>query len=90
MCSAVYLMVVEDEVSIDVLSRHSVGPQLFHEEHLVGKLGGSACTPTTHPHQAGKQVYNLWAIAHYDPNTQKVQIEADFHWTTQNTHKCLV
>ena len=31
------LVVVEDRVGHGVLPRHHVGPQLFHEEHLVGQ-----------------------------------------------------
>ena len=31
-------MIVEDDVSILVLARHCVRPQLLHEEHLVREL----------------------------------------------------
>ena len=31
-------MVVEDDVSVDVFPGHGVGPQLLHEEHLIGEL----------------------------------------------------
>ena len=33
-----HLMIVEDDVSILVLARHCVRPQLLHEEHLVREL----------------------------------------------------
>ena len=32
------LVVVEDDVSVDVLSGNGVGPQLLHEEDLIGEL----------------------------------------------------
>lgn len=34
--SAAHLVIVEDGVSHGVLARHCGGPQLLHEEHLVG------------------------------------------------------
>ena len=34
------MVVVEDDVSVDVFSGHGVGPQLLHEEHLIGELWG--------------------------------------------------
>ena len=39
------LVEVEDNISIPVLPRHGVGPQLLHEEHLVRELG---CCPYKH------------------------------------------
>lgn len=31
-------MEMEDEIGVSVFARNGVGPQLFHEEHLVRKL----------------------------------------------------
>ena len=33
-----YLVIMEDDIGVLVLSGHSVGPQLLHEEHLVCEL----------------------------------------------------
>jgi hypothetical protein len=39
-----HLWEMEDDVSCTILAGHNVGPQLAHEEHLVGELGRGSCT----------------------------------------------
>ena len=40
---SMHLVVMEDEVSVDVIAGYRVGPQLLHKEHLVGELWWSTC-----------------------------------------------
>lgn len=36
------LVIMENQISVSIFTRHSVGPQFFHEEHLIGELWGDA------------------------------------------------
>lgn len=42
---AAHLVIVEDGVGHGVLAWHCGGPQLLHEEHLVGERGHDSCGP---------------------------------------------
>lgn len=42
-CKKTNLVVVKDGVSEGVLPWNCVGPQLLHEEHLIGERGDDSC-----------------------------------------------
>ena len=46
-CFILYLVIMEDDVSILVFSRNRVRPQLLHKEHLIRELWGNTCKKNT-------------------------------------------